>query len=532
MEPQSRVGSRHHRPDSVQVRDVSHGPLGIGHSAHSAVGRRNAPGASGGTAGRRGGTGATRRYAAPSGGRGSASPRFGQQREGPLGQRGDRQRRVHAEVRRHRRPVRHVQPFVPVDALVRVEHALPRVAPIGQPPRKCAVIGTSARSPTVPPGVARHAGPLLQARRDPPDGDMAHRDPAGVRRPVPLAGVEPPAGQPDGPSRRGTADTVIELSSDCMTRPMTDRSEARRTENDRAKPSGSRATTPGRRRQRPRLLPRNPRSSRRRARSRAAPIEFEPRPYLTFSTWVSASGWKEAVMATPRVRSSAGTCAVMAPSTDSELVRVTRSEPGRQPRQHAVRPQRLQQTRGPPGAGGDDDLPRGHGPHVATASGRQRPARADRRHQPPPARVPGVPRLQSDDGPQRLDPDAEPLGERQVVLDQGVLGTVAAADHAVAALDAAGASRPGAPEEGVGHANPGLALPVASEEHPDRRLAEGVPHPEVVGDLAHDLLDRALARVDDHAEHPGRLVVVRRQLRLPVGDRAPLRVVKNGAGGT
>ncbi len=65
---------------------------------------------------------------------------------------------------------------------------------------------------------------------------------------------------------------------------------------------------------------------------------------------------------------------------------------------------------------------------------------------------------------------------------------------------------------------PGLRVGPA-EEDPDRRLAEGVPDAHLVGDGPHDLLDRALARVVDDAEHPRGLVVVRRQLAGPVGDR-------------
>src|SRR5262249_8324550 len=48
-----------------------------------------------------------------------------------------------------------------------------------------------------------------------------------------------------------------------------------------------------------------------------------------------------------------------------------------------------------------------------------------------------------------LDLDPEPLGEPEVVLDQGVLGAVAAADHAAAAAQAPGPRRALAFEVGV-----------------------------------------------------------------------------------
>ena len=43
-----------------------------------------------------------------------------------------------------------------------------------QPPRKCAVIGTSTTSPIVPPGVGGHVGALLQPRGEPADRLVAH----------------------------------------------------------------------------------------------------------------------------------------------------------------------------------------------------------------------------------------------------------------------------------------------------------------------------------------------------------------------
>ena len=65
-----------------------------------------------------------------------------------------------------------------------------------------------------------------------------------------------------------------------------------------------------------------------------------------------------------------------------------------------------------------------------------------------------------------------------------------------------------------------------SEEDPDRSLAIGPADAQVLGRPLHDLLNRTITRVFvDDAEHPGRRVVVRGELGLPVGEVAPLRVV-------
>jgi len=51
----------------------------------------------------------------------------------------------------------------------------------------------------------------------------------------------------------------------------------------------------------------------------------------------------------------------------------------------------------------------------------------------------------------------------------------------------------------------------------------------LLGDLAHDLVGRCDRRVRRDPEHPARLVVVRRELDLPVGDAGPLRILEEGA---
>ncbi len=128
------------------------------------------------------------------------------------------------------------------------------------------------------------------------------------------------------------------------------------------------------------------------------------------------------------------------------------------------------------------------------------------------------------DGGQRQHLRPALLGEVEVVLHEGVLGVVLAAHHAVAARDAGVAVRSDPAEEGVGHllAARGLGL---TEEDADRCRVEGVAHPELVGDLLHHVVRRRAQWVLDHAQHPLRLVVVRRQLGLPVGDVSPLGVL-------
>src|SRR5450631_4917933 len=76
-----------------------------------------------------------------------------------------------------------------------------------------------------------------------------------------------------------------------------------------------------------------------------------------------------------------------------------------------------------------------------------------------------VDRLDSDDRAQRFDGGTEAFGEGEVVLDQGVLRTHPAADHAVAALGATCACRACAVEVRVGH-----PLAGRSEEDADGRL--------------------------------------------------------------
>ena len=139
----------------------------------------------------------------------------------PLGLGGDRQRRVHAEVGGDRGAVGDVEAGVAVHPLVGVDHArLGRVAPIAQPPMKCAVSGRLNGSPIGAAGGAAHH------RR--PSGGRPRCRPgsrSGSGSPWPCRDVSTPA------TERGCAcrNVVIELSRLCMTRAMTVRSDQCRT---------------------------------------------------------------------------------------------------------------------------------------------------------------------------------------------------------------------------------------------------------------------------------------------------------------
>jgi hypothetical protein len=63
-----------------------------------------------------------------------------------------------------------------------------------------------------------------------------------------------------------------------------------------------------------------------------------------------------------------------------------------------------------------------------------------------------------------------------------------------------------------------------AEEDTDGRLPEGLADAEVVSRLAHDLLNRAVARVGDNSQHSRRHLIVRCELGLSIGNVSPLRV--------
>ena len=121
-----------------------------------------------------------------------------------------------------------------------------------------------------------------------------------------------------------------------------------------------------------------------------------------------------------------------------------------------------------------------------------------------------------DHGALRPDPSPEPLGEPEVVLDQRVLRPVRAADHAAGARDAAGPWRPVAAEVRVVDGHPGLA-----EEHAHARLGIRLAGPDVVAELAQEVVRGIVGPDARDAEHPLGLVVVRRQRALPVVELRP-----------
>ena len=118
------------------------------------------------------------------------------------------------------------------------------------------------------------------------------------------------------------------------------------------------------------------------------------------------------------------------------------------------------------------------------------------------------------------------LGEPEVVLRQRVLRVVRAADHAAAACDAAGAGGAFTVEERVGDRLPGRA-----EVDADARLRVGLVGADLAAELAQELVGGVVRGHGDHAEHPFRGVVVRRERGVPVGQARPLRIAIEAVGG-
>ena len=101
------------------------------------------------------------------------------------------------------------------------------------------------------------------------------------------------------------------------------------------------------------------------------------------------------------------------------------------------------------------------------------------------------------------------------------------ADAAAAAVRAPDAARALPAEVRVGDCDAGLAEEDSDVGRPDSVLDA---HPPC--DLAHDEVGRRLGRNGGCAEHPPRGAVVRRQLRAPVGEPGPLRVVEERSRGS
>ena len=118
------------------------------------------------------------------------------------------------------------------------------------------------------------------------------------------------------------------------------------------------------------------------------------------------------------------------------------------------------------------------------------------------------------------------LGETEVVLHQGVLRAHPAAGHARPALGAGGPLGSGSTEIRVRH---GLArhsrqAGLGTEEHSDRRRGEGVGRAHLFGDGTHHPIRFCDSGIGDDAQHPSRLLVMRCELGLPVGDVVPLGI--------
>ena len=193
------------------------------------------------------------------------------------------------------------------------------------------------------------------------------------------------------------------------------------------------------------------------------------------------------------------------------------TELARQARQPALVLHVQQELRRAVRVGGDDHLLGGVGVMVEMR-GALRPTRVTRMHLEPAA----VERGEVVHLVELVDLGAELLRQVEVVRRQLVLGVVAAADVALAARDATGATRPDPAEVRV------LGLDArAAEVHAHRGLVERLPSADLGRDLPHDAIDvGGHVRVANGAEHPRRLVEMRRQLVGPVGDARPLRRVE------
>jgi hypothetical protein len=140
--------------------------------------------------------------------------------------------------------------------------------------------------------------------------------------------------------------------------------------------------------------------------------------------------------------------------------------------------------------------------------------------------VVGPPGADVDHGALGQDLDPTTLGEVEVVLDQGVLRAVAAADHARPAAHTPRAVRALTAEEGVGDRLAGLA-----EEHAHACLRIGAPEPVLLRVSLKQQVGGGVLVVRRHAQHPLRLVVGRAKLVLPARELGPLTIgVERGPG--
>ena len=166
---------------------------------------------------------------------------------------------------------------------------------------KCAVAGMLNRSSQVPPGRPPTSSAAIRTARCP-------------------AGIQVGFGSPwprSARSRPPRSRTVIELFFACMTRAITVRSDQWRMRKSQGIRCGRRATSPRNRAQRGVRPPPSTRSV------RSSAIMLEPSPYRTGSMCVSASGWNDEVIATPRLSFGPLVVGRSKPSSASELVRVS-----------------------------------------------------------------------------------------------------------------------------------------------------------------------------------------------------------------
>jgi hypothetical protein len=120
----------------------------------------------------------------------------------------------------------------------------------------------------------------------------------------------------------------------------------------------------------------------------------------------------------------------------------------------------------------------------------------------------------------RRGPDlrASPLGQVQVVLDQRILGVVAAAHHASATKTAAATVRSRSAEVRIGRGH--LRLPEVDADLGGRELIEPA---EFFGQLAEREVAGFHARCGNRAEQAACGGIVRGKLGLPIGEMRPAR---------
>ncbi len=233
--------------------------------------------------------------------------------------------------------------------------------------------------------------------------------------------------------------------------------------------------------------------------------------------WVSDDGWIDEVIATPWVRSRSGlTCQTSRADDGLGVGPGQLAQPFGELRQFALVAHLEQQMLRSPGACGQHHVLSGKG---ALLAAHEAPG-AGRANLPDPVFA----LFEVRDGRHRNHFCAFGFREAEVVLEQRVLGAVAASGHAAAAFQAARAVGAGTAEVRVGNRLTGRLGAVGPEEHPDRGGHEGVTAAHVLGNLFEHPVGVGEGRIGDHAEHSLGLFVVRHQLRLPIGDVRPLLV--------